>query len=223
MAPSKKTKLRLIYGLAGLVAVVVLGLAIWLVSSLLSFDSNVKPQRIHQITLVKPPPPPPPEEPPPEPEIEEQIEEPPEEAPEEVAENSEESGPDLGVDAEGGAGGDAFGLVGKKGGTALIGGASDAALLRKFAWYNNIIQQELSGQVRRILEEDQGLPEGSLKTLVRIQMDNLGNVVDFKIVNSSGNKRLDQAILQALETFRVSEPPPPGMPMMADIRVNSQG
>ena len=223
MVGKKKNKLLPVYCAAGFIAVVLLSLAIWLVVSLLGFDNTQKPQRIHQITLVKPPPPPPPEEKPPEPEIEEKIEDVLEEVPDEVAESTEETSSDLGIDAEGGAGSDGFGLVGKKGGKALIGGESSTSLLRKYEWYNNIIQQELSDQVRQILEEQQGLPEGKLKGLVRIRMDTQGNVVDYKLLQSSGNKSLDQAIQQALEMFRISEPPPSGMPMMADIRVNSQG
>ncbi len=119
-------------------------------------------------------------------------------------------------------GGDAFGLVGKKGGRALIGGESDASLLRKFAWYNSIVQRELSDKVRAFLEKE-GLPEGELKSFVRIMMDEQGNIVDFKLMKTSGNKRLDNAVLRVLETYRVSEPPPPGMPLVADVRVHSKG
>lgn len=223
MAVKNKNKLVMVYCAAGLVALVILGLVIWLVVSLLGFDKSKKPPRVHQITLVKPPPPPPPQEKPPEPEIEEEIEKPPEEAPEEAADSTEEAGSDLGVDAEGGAGGDAFGLVGKKGGKALIGGESDASLLRKFAWYNSIIQRELSDKVRGLLEGEDGLPEGELKSFVRIMLDEQGNIVDFKLVKTSGNERLDNAVLRVLESYRVSEAPPPGMPLLADIRVNSQG
>lgn len=223
MVAKKNNKLLLVYCAAGIMAVIMLGLAVWLVVSLLGFDNTKKPRNIHQITLIKPPPPPPPPEKLPEPEIEEKIEELPEEAPDEVAESNEEVGSDIGVDAEGGAGSDSFGLVGKKGGKALIGGEDDSSLLRKFAWYNNIIQQELNDLVKGILEQEEGLPKGQLKSFVRILLDSQGNIVDYKLVQPSGNERLDRAIKQALERFRISEPPPPGMPMLADIRVNSQG
>ncbi len=81
---------------------------------------NNAPQKkviTQQITLIAPPPPPPP--PPPEPEVEEEVIEEMEEAPPEAAQEEAPAGQDLGLDADGSAGTDGFGLVGRKGGTGI--------------------------------------------------------------------------------------------------------
>jgi periplasmic protein TonB len=221
----KAKKFNWIYVVAALAAVVLVGTVSWFIFRLVGFDKNKAPPKLHMVTLVKPPPPPEIEEKPPEPEIEKEelIEEiPPELAPEEAA-SDEPRSQELGVDAEGTAGGDSFGLVGKKGGQALIGGDGDASLLRRYAWYTNILQNEIRDKVRRRLEEEGGLPNGKHRLLVKVLLDSQGNVVEFKISDSSGNPRIDKALEKTLSLFRVSEPPPPGMPTAMTLKITAQG
>ena len=45
MAPKKSTKLKLVYCGAGLVAVAILAICFWFITSLLDFDGNKKPPR----------------------------------------------------------------------------------------------------------------------------------------------------------------------------------
>ncbi len=210
------------------VVLVFLSFGIWMLKALLF--SEVKPGRkMTMITLVKPPPPPPPpEEKPPPPEIEEEEEliEPEPEVQESLDDSSDEPPPgeNLGVDAEGGAGGDSFGLVGKKGGRSLIGGGlGGAALLQKYAWYTRILQEQIRDEMRRLLEEAGGMPDGSHKAKVRIVLDETGRVIDFRILDSSGIERVDQALLEALPGIELSEPPPPDMPLTMDLRVSAKG
>jgi hypothetical protein len=118
----------------GLVAAVLI--ALWLKDMLVS-DGPVRKPTIQQITLIKPPPPPPkpPEEKPPEPEVKEEVKlDEPQPTPEQQAE-APPPGPDLGVDAEGTGSGDGFGLVGKKGGSELIGGGGG----NPWAWYDALV------------------------------------------------------------------------------------
>ncbi|MBS1212186.1 MAG: TonB-dependent receptor, partial [Proteobacteria bacterium] len=127
----------------GIVLVIAIGIGVYLLQDLFEKPVQTKKQ-IQQITVIQPPPPPPPppEQKPPEPEPEpEKIEEPePEPEPEQPEANEEPPGEDLGVDADGGAGSDAFGLVGKKGGRGLIGGGGGNAMI----WYGQQLQREIS-------------------------------------------------------------------------------
>jgi TonB family protein len=160
------------------------------------------------------------------PEPEEVMEEPvPEEAPQEdVAEDLDAPPPGdlLGLDADGGAGGDQFGLVGRKGGRSLIGGGR-SALLARFAWYTRIVREELEDLVRRYLDEHGGIPRGELQTVVKIELDEKGRVSTYKIEGLSGNKDMDRAVAQILETAAINEPPPQDMPKIIKLKISSQG
>ncbi|MBI5041244.1 MAG: hypothetical protein HZB57_08620 [Gammaproteobacteria bacterium] len=110
---------------------VVLGVGVFMVFVVRDFldtPATAPKKGPQQITLLTPPPPPPPVERPPEPEVQEEVKveepEPVDDLPEEAADEPP-PGADLGVDAEGGAGGDGFGLIGRKGGRGLLAGAGD--------------------------------------------------------------------------------------------------
>ncbi|NWF53361.1 MAG: hypothetical protein HXY45_01030, partial [Syntrophaceae bacterium] len=175
----------------------------------LGWEEQDKKSRVAIVSLLKPPaplkekPPPPIKEKIPEPEVSkkevmEEVREvaKPDEAPRDRTEDKP-AGDQLGLDAQGGAGSDSFGLVGKKGGRDLltlgknegegsgqgvsvgkslalqqqqtIGGAKDpATLLRRFAWYNQLVQEEMKRAVRKRLEENGGIPKGKLEALVQI-------------------------------------------------------
>ena len=178
------------------------------------------------VTLLKPPPPPVIKERPPEPEKkEEKIKEPePEEAPDEADADEGPTDDNLGIDADGNAGGDAFGLVGKKGGRSIIGGdLSRNALLRRYAWYYQIVEKEIRKKVNKIMDQDGGIPDGNLKAVVELYLDDRGKVLNFSIPGSSGTKEMDEAVERALETIRISEPPPTDMPKGIKIIVSAKG
>jgi TonB family protein len=213
------------------------GAAVYIVKVILSDDNPKKNSYIANVTLLKPPPPPPIKEKPPEPEPLKEIQKK-EEIIDPVTQNEPQSpqnadshdntpaGNNLGVDAEGGAGGDAFGLVGKKGGRSIIaggeGGLGKLSLLSKFSGYTHIAETEMRKRVIKHLEEEGGIPKGKLQAVARISLDSDGIVVECRIIGSSGNHNMDNAINQALSQFKISEPPPDGMPRKMAIRFTYQ-
>jgi periplasmic protein TonB len=200
------------------------------------------PDRVHRqdhvaVTLLKPPPPPEQKEKPPEPEQpKEQPKEniiAPNEAPQQNQDQNDDSPPpgaDLGVDAEGGSGGDSFGLVGKKGGRAITlgggggkGGLSGYSLMAKYGWYTAKLQDEIKQLMRKRLDQNGGVPKGKYQATVHIVLDPQGAVLNYRIVASSGNDKIDEAISLSLPGMRVSQPPPEGMPRSMTVRVSSHG
>lgn len=219
----------------GLMAVVVamLGAGVYFVKAVLSDDDVRKKKPIAIVTLMKPPPPP-------------QVKEKPLEQPKEIEQKEEivdpvqqneptpqandqdntPAGDRLGLDAEGGAGSDAFGLIGKKGGRSLIagegGGMGKLSLLSKYAGYTHLMQAEIRKIVMKYLEEEGGIPKGKLQAVARVSVRSDGTIADCKIIGSSGNHTMDNTIRKALSQFKVSEPPPYGMPRTMDIRLTYQ-
>jgi TonB family protein len=228
----KKTSSKtMIWMVSTAVAFCFVGASVFIIKLLLSDDSQKRKRQIQMVTLLKPPPPPKIKEKLPEPEIkkkEEIIEPEPEETPPEdmkdMAEDEMPEGDELGLDSEGSAGSDGFGLKGKKGGRALIGGdLSEKSLIRKYSWYIRLIQEEIRKTVKTYLEQNGGIPEGNLKTLVKIILDETGNIVDFSIFGSSGNHRMDNAVKQALKMAQVNNPPPKRMPKSIKLKITSKG
>jgi TonB family protein len=183
---------------------------------------------VHTVTLLKLPPPPPIKEKPPEPKVEEKKEviktEPDQQPQSEERQSETPAGEQLGVDAEGSAGSDGFGLVAKKGGRPLIGGSSgDQSLLRKYAWYTQFLEEEIRKKVREHLDRHGGIPEGNLKIMVRVTLNERGAVTDHAILASSGSHKMDTAVAESLKSLRLREPPPEGMPSTLRLRITSQG
>ena len=196
---------------------------------LMKDDTHRRQRQIQMITLVQPPPPEI-KEPPPEPEIkkEEIIEPEPEETPpdptDDLSQDDAPPGEELGLDADGTAGSDDFGLKANRGGRALIGGAAgDAALMRHYAWYTRIIQEELRKRMNRHMEQNGGIPEGELKALIQITLDDLGQIVAFDLASTSGDPKMDAALVSTMETAAISEPPPRGMPRVIRLKISSKG
>ena len=208
------------------VVLVLICLSVFVLKILMTDEGQKRKRQIQMVRLLKPPPPPKIKEKPPEPEVKkEEIIEPEEEPPPEQTEDQSQddtpAGDDLGLDAEGGAGSDGFGLVGKKGGRSLIGGGrGNNSLLRKYAWYTRFIEEEISKRLAR----NGDIPSDKLKTLVRIVLDEVGTIVDYRIYGSSGDQQMDDAVMLALEQIgMISEPPPEGMPRVVRIEITSQG
>jgi TonB family protein len=60
--------------------------------------------------------------------------------------------------------------------------------------------------------------------LIKIVLDKQGSIIDHSIYNSSGNKKLDEAVNHAIkETRMISEPPPAGMPRTLKLRISISG
>ena len=215
-----------IWVIATIVALMFMGMGVFIVKMLLSEDTQRRKRAIKMVQLVKPPPPPKIKEKPPEPEMkkEEIIEQEPEETPpEDVSEASEDDSPPLddllGLDADGSGGSDGFGLKAKKGGRALIGGDQS----QRFAWYTAMVQKEINQKVQEYFDGNGGIPEGNLKTYVRVVVDDEGRIINYKILRSSGDTRMDDAVLGALASVEISEMPPMDMPRVMKFKISSQG
>ncbi len=240
MAVTKKKKKKDVKGLLtiGIICTVMLVALGLLLKIMLTKTGTVKKPNISQVTLLRPPPPPEIKDKPPEPEIlkqEQKVEnqiQTPQNAPDNQPADNTPPGADLGVDAEGGAGGDGFGLVGKKGGKALtLGGGSGPggsgtnrlSLMTKYGWYTSKMQEELKRQVRKRLEQDGGIPKGKLQATVKLVLDAKGTIISYQIIASSGDLKMDEALKVSLPGFKISQPPPEGMPPGMTIRISSQG
>lgn len=218
----------------GLIALMVVFLvaAMYIVKMVLSEDGPHNKSSVTTVTLLKPPPPLQVKEKPPEPEIkqiqkkEEIIDQIPKDEPKNAENDSTPAGDKLGLDAEGKAGSDAFGLAGKKGGRSLLAGGDGMgrlSLLSKFAGYTKMVETEIRKKVMHRLDEDGGIPKGKLQTIVRISVDSNGAVLASKIIGSSGNNKMDEAVISSIVHIKLSEPPPEGMPRTMNIKISSQG
>jgi protein TonB len=219
----------------GIIVVVFLSGIGFVAHLLLSDTGPRRKDKIQVVKLLKPPPPP--EQKPPEPEVpkeapkQEIVEDVPQ--PQDTRQNDQPqddtpAGQDLGVDAEGGAGSDGFGLVGKKGGRGITlggggSGASRMSLLAKYGWYTKKLEKELWRQVNQLLVKDGGIPKGKHQMTVHLELNARGDIVRFRVVALSGNDTVDKAVQSALPSLKVSEPPPEGMPRGMTLRIASQG
>jgi TonB family protein len=226
---SKKSSPKTTWLISGCVALVLLGGCIFLVKLLMS---DLGPQRKTQISTVNliPPPPPVVKEKPPEPEVvkKEKIKEeiidagPEKRGPDEAKPDEKPAGKQLGLDAEGTAGGDAFGLIGNKGGAGLIGSGGGGG--SPFGRYGRLLEDELNRKVKKRLEGNGGIPKGKLQLVVQIDVDAQGKIIKFRIVSPSGDARLDGVVREALKRDgAMSQPPPEGMPRGVNIKISSQG
>jgi TonB family protein len=239
--PSSKHKTGMPYqnwlvpGVIGLVFVMMIGFVVKIFMS----DSGSSKKPVYQVTLIKPPPEDKVKPPEPEPQKtapKESVPTPvdvpqPQAQNDQPPDNAPPPGADLGVAGEGGSGSDGFGLVGKgknyKGRDVTLGdkggGMSRLALLTKYGWYTAKIQEEVKKQMRKRLDQGGGIPKGKLQILVKIMLDSGGTIVNYQIVASSGNSKMDEALKQSLPGFRVSQPLPDGMPSTMTVRISSQG
>lgn len=193
------------------------GLVYW-VKQMLSGPVTAPKPVVTQITLVQPPPPPPPpqQEPPPEPEQQVQTPEPVPDAPQDQPGDDTPAGEDLGVDADGSAGGDSFGLLGKKGGRGLIGGGGGDP---RFAWYTRRLDQDLT-EFFNEYKELRKIKHYTVK--LELWIDANGRVERFQVIDASVKEAKD-AIRVALGGLSRVAPPPEGTPQPVRLRLSSRG
>jgi protein TonB len=210
-----------------MLAVLLMGLlgagAVFGLRALLGEPEGPPKKQVQQISLVKPPPPPRDEKPPePEPpKLEEEkpidIAEPPP-MPEQPMDTPEAPppGPDLGVDAAGTAGGDSFGLVGKKGGQGLLNGAGGGAA---HLWYAGLIKKE----VQELLNEHNELRRNRYTLVVKVWVERDGRISQVDVQGTSGDPSVDRALRNALTAAaRLEQPPPEDLPQPVRLRITSR-
>jgi protein TonB len=120
--------------------------------------------------------------------------------------------PDLGLDAEGAAGGDSFGLVGRPGGRDIttIGGAggSGGGIGRiNTALYASQLQSQLQDELNR----NERLRAAEYRALVKLWVNADGKIARVELAGSTGDAELDRRLQGALEEARKLRPPPEGV------------
>jgi periplasmic protein TonB len=206
----KKSWLKYLPAAIGVAIVVVALVAAMLLKKYFHIEKADQKKQIQQVTIIAPPPPPPPtpKEEIKEPEVKEDI---PEDKPEEAApDNNAEAPPgqDLGVDADGGAGGDAFGLVGKKGGHGLLGGSG----------YEQSVRQEINEAVL----ENQRLKHMEYIAVVNLKLTDSGEFERFDVEMVSGSSEAKALIEETLrKKHRMSKPRPLEAASLVKLRIKS--
>ncbi len=172
-------------------------------------------QVVQEIHIIRPPPPPP-DQPPPPPPPPDKLDIPdPQNQPDPTPSNEAPPAANLGLDTEGGAGGDAFGLVGNKGGRDItaVGGSA-------VAWYAGVLRD----QIRDVLNGDEHVRSGAYRVSLRVWVSEDGTVRRVEILRGSGNAERDRAIEADLQQIkRMPQARPAGMPDAISLEVRAQG
>lgn len=212
--------------MAAVFLVLFLGAIVYFLKDIIFGDKSHKKQVIHEIALMKPPPPPRPEEKPPEPEVKKEevkVPEPetplPPDQPDNARQDDTPPANDLGLDADGQAGSDGFGLAANKGGRGIIaGGGGQGGDRNRYAWYGNLLERD----IQNVLSKDKDLTNENYKVIVKLWLNNDGTVDRVDLANSSGDVERDKLIRLALGKMKsVKEPPPEGMPQPVKLRITS--
>jgi protein TonB len=197
-----------------LVAVSSLGAgAVALVRGILNSAPGQPKKLVQEIHVIRPPPPPPDLPPPPPPPPEEKVIPEPEKQPDPTRSDEPPPGDQLGLDTQGSSGGDAFGLLGRKGGRDLLASGGSA-----FSWYAGLLKNEIIEQ----LGNEKQARGSEYSVIVRVWVRDDGTIDRVRIVQSSGNRDRDRAIEAALSRItRVSQAPPADMPQPISLRIVS--
>jgi len=173
---------------------------------------DAKPQKkVVQVQVFRPPPPPPKIEEPPPPPPPEEVKLPDPEPVADAPDVPDMPGP-LGLDADGVAGSDAFGLVGRHGGNDLIGGDG------RYRSYANRVKDA----VLDYLTSRDDIRKESYSITVRVWIGADGRLGRYEIVGSSGDRKLDEALQLALSGMSDIGAPPEGMPQPVRLRIKSR-
>jgi protein TonB len=169
---------------------------------------------VQEIHVIRPPPPPPDQPPPPPPPPQEKVDVPdPQEKPDPTPSNDPPPGEQLGLDAEGSAGGDAFGLVGNKGGRDLVGGAGGSA----FQWYAGLLKNGIADE----LGADKHDCNWTAPVKVWLRSD--GSVERTSLTQSTGSRERDKRIEAAVLRVHTGQAPPLGMPQLISFTIACHG
>ena len=204
---------RQVVGIAAAVLAVVGGIG-WLIAANMGAPVTQTKKLVQQVQIIRPTPPDtPPPPPPPEPE---EVDVPEPEVPEpEAAADEPPAGEQLGLDAEGVAGADGFGLLGRKGGRDLLAAGSGD----QYGWYGQILKSDLIEQLAKIRD----IRRDRYSIEVRLWLSADGRIQRFAIVDSTGDPELDRDLATAFESIdRVSETPPSGLPQPVRMRIVSR-
>lgn len=189
-----------------------------LIKNFMEANKHAPEKKIQQITLVKPPPPPPPPpeiEKPPEQKIRQDEVDIPEPKPMDKIPPEADLPPpgELGLDAEGGAGSDAFGLIGRKGGRGLLGGAGDPKV---------VYASRLQHKIENALAQVDVLRSFAYSVRVNVWIDMTGQVSKAVLVSSTGRKGIDKKLIATIEAISFSARMPGDMRLPIKYRLSSR-
>ena len=189
--------------------------AVYYIKQFISSPPPVPKKVVQTVQLIRPPPPPPQIEKPPEPpKVEEEKIPEPEQPTPDTPSNDPPAGDRLGLDTEGGAGSDAFGLVGNKGGRSLLASGGD-----RFAWYGSALKDDLLSY----LSEHPDIRQRAYSVNVRLWLDGKGGVTRVALSSSTGDHDLDRELQTLLGSMqKVAQAPPADMPQPVQIRIVSR-
>ena len=215
VAQRKKKRRRVTLVLAGLCVSLIAAGTYAVMRNFLNSTPGTPQKVIQEIHLIRPPPPPP-DLPPPPPPPEEKVDvTEPEQKPDPTPSNEPPPSEQLGLDAEGSAGGDAFGLVGNKGGRDLLASGGSA-----YVWYAGLLKDQILEQ----LNTEKQARRGEYSLVVHVWVRNDGSIDRVRIVEGSGNRERDSAIETALNRVkRLTQAPPADMPEPITLRIVSRG
>ncbi len=202
----------------GFVLIVAIG-ATLIINNFMEAKSHAPKKKVQQITLVKPPPPPPPPpkiEKPPEQEVNrDEIDIPEPEAMEDIPElaDAPPAGELLGLDADGGAGSDGFGLIGRKGGRGLLSGAGDP---------NVVYASKLQHEIENILAQVDELRSFAYSVKANIWVDVSGQISKVVLLTSTGRKDIDQKLIASIQQVSLNGIIPDGLPQPIKYRLSSR-
>ncbi len=188
---------------------------VWFVRTMMAGKSAKAPRQVQVVQIIKPPPPapPPPDQPPPPPQ---KTDEPlPKDTPEPAPNDEPPPAEPMGIDAQGTAGGDAFGLAAKHGGSDLVGGSGHAI----FAWFTNRLKDAIAER----LSADPRLASKKFSLSVRVWIEPDGRIRQVKLSSTTGDHELDQRIEAALAAMpRMQDLPPLEMPQPVSLKIVSR-
>ena len=114
------------------------------------------------------------------------------------------------------AGLDGFGLLGKKGGRGLLEGTEGG---REFDWYTGRMQDDIYNW----LSDKDEIRRQRYSIIVKLWINNDGSIKDLKLVESSGDKKIDKQLSLALAQMgQFSERPPSNLPQPVKLKINSR-
>jgi protein TonB len=191
--------------------------ALALVRGILSGAPGQQKKVVQEIHVIRPPPPPPDLPAPPPPPPEEKVDIPdPQQRPDPTPSNDPPPSQQLGLDTEGGAGGDAFGLLGNKGGRGLIGGGGGSV----YMWYAGVLKNDILS----LLQDDPEIRKGSYRVSVKLWVRNDGTVERFRLAESTGDRARDKEFEKKLsELTRISQAPPADTPQPITVQITTHG
>lgn len=209
----KRTVRRNVSRLAGVTFALALATScVWFVHTMVTGKVKKSSRQVQVVQIIRPPPPPP-DQPPPPPPPEKTAEQLPKDQPEPTPDNTPAPADQpLGLDAEGAAGGDAFGLAARRGGSDLVGGTGSAP----FAYY----QTRITDAIRERLSAVPCAKSAKGSLSLHLLMEASGKFRQVQLASTTGNHQTDQCIETALSSMPpMNDPLPPGMPEQVNIRI----